>query len=321
MKKKIITEEYINNFNRLSGLLIEQNMGAFLTKFVGAITKTPIEDDVIANLTKAEERGVITFKNNRINSLTLKQLTDDELSTLFKSRAVRAAYEDALLALGKNVRTRATMSVMGKDYERYLNAYDGKIGSRPFIRQPGKTTTEPTTKPNNPILDEPFGPKKPLIEPENFSKMNPQSVEETLQKFRTGYRDFIPFEQQVDLIPGFNQTTKNYVKLNFLKSQGKIIEELRVARSAIREANLEKYGSFGRVLNKIMNKPLKSALWTASALAAYFIIKTSVKVYNRVDAGTSSGFDWLDKKTGYGQPTTQPTPPVDQSDPAGLFKQ
>jgi len=285
MKKQLLEE--INRMKVLGGMINEvSSPSSILAQLVSKFTKTALDDTILAAFEVLERKGVISIDkiSKTLTKVDWQKLADDEMKLLFTAPPLRAALEEVTKKAGVDITSSAQKVAFKGGFKKIVKGYDDAAGSL-ISGGASKNTTSSLN---------PFGTKKPnLLSPLDFSKSSLEEIEKTLEKFRTGYPEFIPFEQQVNLVPGFSENAKNYVKMNFLTKSDDVIKQLTNARAELTGA---RFGPLAKVVTSILKNPKKTAVWTLSALFAYYLIKTGLKSFNIADKATNTGLNYIDKK-------------------------
>lgn len=284
--QKIITEAPI----------IPTLLNKYLGRGVVSKLETSMGDDVIKNLERLFAKSESNFTKNSVGKIIVKSASGTEVEMRTISAALdavakgRMSVDDVVKLLPRKLKD-------GSDFRTIFDAQLRKAKPKPKPSKPGAPTpntsngSTTTTTPNS--GNQAFGSRKSksLLDPKN-ARLNPQETEQILSTYRKDYPAFIPFEGQVNLVPGFGDDARNYVKLNFINGEGDVIAQLMEARTKLISA---KFGALSGLVEKILRKPIKSALWFSAALFALYLVKQAYSGYKIVDDRTTKGMKWLDQ--------------------------
>jgi hypothetical protein len=229
--------------------------------------ETSMGDDVIKNLEALFAKSQSNFTKNSLGKIVVKSASGTEVEMRTISAALDAvakgkmSVDDVVKLLPRKL----------KDGTEFRSIFDTQLrNAKPKPKPKPNTTTNSGSSTGGNTGKQSFGPKKnkSLLDPKN-TKMGPQEIEQTLSTYRKEYKDFIPFEGQVDLVPGFSSEARNYVKLNFINGEGDVINQLIEARTKLISA---RFGPLSVLVEKILRKPVKSALWFGAALFALYLV-------------------------------------------------
>lgn len=297
--QKIITEAPI----------IPTLLNKYLGRGVVSKLETSMGDDVIRNLETLFARSESNFTKNSVGKIIVKSASGTEVEMRTISAALdaiakgRMTVDDVVKLLPRKLKD-------GTDFRTIFDTQLRKAKPKPKPVNPTgpkpNTTNGSTTTPNS--GNQAFGSRKSksLLDPKN-AKLSPQNTEQILSTYRKDYPAFIPFEGQVNLVPGFSDDARNYVKLNFINGEGDVIAQLTEARTKLISS---KFGALSGIVEKILRKPIKSAVWFASALFALYLVKQAFSGYKIIDDRTSKGMQWIDKNLPGGEVETKDNDPL-----------
>ncbi len=299
--KKLINNVLKERFESIEGGNIISEapiIPTLLNKYLGrgVVTKleTSMGDDVVKNLEMLFAKSEQNFTKNSLGKLIVKSASGTEVEMRTISAALdavakgRMSVDDVVKLLPRKLKD-------GTDFRVIFDTQLRKAKPKPKpinTGTPKPNTNSGTSTPSNSGTQS-FGARKnkSLLDPKK-AKMNPQDTEQILSTYRKEYPGFVPFEGQVNLVPGFSDDARNYVKLNFINGEGDVIAQLMEARTKLISA---KFGPLSNLIEKILRKPVQSALWFSAALFALFLVRQAFAGYKIIDDRTTKGMQWLDK--------------------------
>jgi hypothetical protein len=272
--------------------IISEQIFPLLTKYLGKgiVTKleTSMGDDVVKNLERLFVKGEVNFTKNSLGKIVVKSASGTEV----EMRTISAALDAVSKGTMKVDDVVKLLPRKLKDGTEFRSIFDTQLRNAKPKPKPNTNTTSGSSTGGN-TGKQSFGPKKnkSLLDPKN-TIMDPAKTEQNLSTLRKEYPGFKLFENQVDLVPGFSSEARNYVKLNFINGEGDVINQLIEARTKLISA---RFGPLSVLVEKILRKPVKSALWLCAALFALYLVKQSLTGIKIMDDRTTKGMKWLDQ--------------------------
>lgn len=126
MRNKLLLEEEINKFKKLSGMLKEAAPGpqAWISSLISKIAKKSLSDDVVMAFEPLINSGKIAIDRSArvIKSIDWKSLTDDEVELLFRSNEMVDIMEEVIKA--NNISTsKIAMQNYSGNFKKIMDGY------------------------------------------------------------------------------------------------------------------------------------------------------------------------------------------------------
>lgn len=201
MENKLLNEE-IQKFRKLSGLLLNEGPGELLSRLIGKLSKSVLEDVAISSFATLEKRGLIVIDkvSKTLKTVNWDKMAEDDLKLLFKSKTIRTVFEEAARESGVNLSSKFVGKYASPKLKRMVSAF--KNAESEGLFDATKTTTTP----------KPTAPVEPKVVGSGASHINTPTanVNQIIDDLRTNlsYRDLLNKK------PGALGALEDWIKMN-----------------------------------------------------------------------------------------------------------